>query len=323
MIKKTKFYIGPMSKNIVDSIINYCEKENYNIGLISSRRQVDYDEGYVNSWITKTFIEYVRNKTDKILLCRDHGGISQGKNYDNGTLSFYNDVNFDIIHVDPWKKYTKLNDVVNETVDNIKFINTISDKCKFEVGTEEAIYPYSPDEFNMFLNMLQDRLGILYEKVVYGVIQSGTKIIGTKNIGDFNIEKCEIMSDICHKNGILSKEHNGDYLTNQDIKIRFDLGLNAINIAPEFGVIESKVLLKNMNNNQIDKIYELCYKSMKWVKWFHKNFNPIKNKIKLIEASCHYIFNDDNFKNIKYQIPKIDDIINETLLQKIKEIKEI
>ena len=126
ILKNTKFYIGPMSKNIVDTIISFCEKEDYNIGLIPSRRQVEYDGGYVNSWDTKEFINYVRDKTNKILLCRDHGGIGQGKYYDNGYISLYNDINFDIVHIDPWKKYSDLNSVVNETVDNIKFINHLS-----------------------------------------------------------------------------------------------------------------------------------------------------------------------------------------------------
>ena len=51
-----KYYIGPMSKNVVDCVIDHNQK--YHIGLIPSRRQVDYCGGYVNKWDTKTFSQY-------------------------------------------------------------------------------------------------------------------------------------------------------------------------------------------------------------------------------------------------------------------------
>ena len=54
-----KFFIGPMSLNIVDAIIDFCEKEDFSIGLIPSRRQVENTGGYVNEWTTKEFIERI------------------------------------------------------------------------------------------------------------------------------------------------------------------------------------------------------------------------------------------------------------------------
>ena len=50
-----KFFIGPMSLNIVDTIIDFCEKEDFSIGLIPSRRQVENTGGYGNGWTTKEF----------------------------------------------------------------------------------------------------------------------------------------------------------------------------------------------------------------------------------------------------------------------------
>ena len=60
-----KFFIGPMSLNIVDTIINFCEKENFSIGLIPSRRQVEETGGYVNNWTTNDFANHVKNNTNK------------------------------------------------------------------------------------------------------------------------------------------------------------------------------------------------------------------------------------------------------------------
>ena len=206
-LKDVKFFIGPMSKNIVDTIIDFSMKENYKIGIIPSRRQIDWDCGYVNNWTTEAFIDYIDYKNN-IILERDHSGIGQGSYYDNGTISLYTDAkNFDIIHIDPWKNYKNdFQKALDETVDNIKFINKINPDCLFEVGTEESICYFDDKMLKDMLWYLQTKLGNLFEKIVYCVIQSGT---GLKETKTYRLKK---MIDICNEYGILSKEHNGDYL---------------------------------------------------------------------------------------------------------------
>ena len=53
-----KYYIGPMSRNVVDAVIEFCNETNTLIGLIPSRRQIEWDGGYVNNWTTKEFSKY-------------------------------------------------------------------------------------------------------------------------------------------------------------------------------------------------------------------------------------------------------------------------
>ena len=72
---KPKYYIGPMSKNVVDSIIEFCNETNHKVGLIPSRRQIEWDGGYVNTWTTEQFSEYTKMK---LVLKRDHAGPGQG-----------------------------------------------------------------------------------------------------------------------------------------------------------------------------------------------------------------------------------------------------
>ena len=108
-----RLFIGPMSKEIVDAVIDF----QWPLGLIPSRRQVDHESGYVNGWVTETFCNYVRSKTDKVLLVRDHGGPNQGYKVDNGIESFLIDCqNFDMIHIDPFKRFKAIKDAVNETL---------------------------------------------------------------------------------------------------------------------------------------------------------------------------------------------------------------
>ena len=96
-----KYWIGPMSKNVVDAVIEF----NGDFGFIPSRRQVDYQGGYVNNWTTGEFSTYVNGR---VPIERDHGGAGQGYKDDDGYESFSHDsAYFDIIHIDPWKKYQK------------------------------------------------------------------------------------------------------------------------------------------------------------------------------------------------------------------------
>ena len=60
-----KYWIGPMSKNVVDSVIEF----NGDFGFIPSRRQVDYQGGYVNDWTTGEFSTYVNGR---VPIQRDH-----------------------------------------------------------------------------------------------------------------------------------------------------------------------------------------------------------------------------------------------------------
>ena len=105
-----------MSKNIVDTAIEMAT-QGWSLGFIPSRRQVDKDRGYVHNWSTKEFVTYVRDRTDKIPIQRDHAGPGQGKDKDNGLNSLKEDGlnNLDLIHIDPWKVYPKIEDAVINT----------------------------------------------------------------------------------------------------------------------------------------------------------------------------------------------------------------
>ena len=85
-----------------------------------------------------------------------------------------------------------LQNALKEIVDNINFINTLNPNCYFEVGTEESIFPFDEHSLEFMLIYLKNELDDdLFEKIVYCVVQSGTKIERTKNIGKFNIKRLE------------------------------------------------------------------------------------------------------------------------------------
>lgn len=290
-----KLYIGPMSKNIVDAAIEL----DIPLGFCASRRQVEFDGGYVNNWSTKIFTNYVKRKTKKIVLVRDHGGPNQGQKNDDGTESFKHDVkHFNIIHIDPWKKFRSIEEGIHKTAAYIKICHDMQSNCLYEVGTEQSIFKISSKELFDFLEGLHNELGhYRFKKILYVVIQSGTSLEEDTNTGEYDSSKLKRMIDVCNYFSVLSKEHNGDYLSIDLIKEKFSLGLDAINIAPEFGVIETLCVLNRIDNEDVlTQFHSICVESGKWKKWVSDDFDPFKDKKKLIRICGHYLFSDPKFK---------------------------
>jgi hypothetical protein len=117
------------------------------------------------------------------------------------------------------------------------------------------------------------------------------------------------------QNNLITKEHNGDYIPVSVIKEKFTLGLDSINIAPEFGLLETQTYIDN--GIDIDKFWKICYDSKRWEKWVDNNFNPFTQKEELIKICGHYVLSTPEFLNIK---PNIDDTIKNNIKNKLKEL---
>lgn len=323
------FFIGPMSKNIVDSIIDFSERNNVKIGLIPSRRQVENIGGYVNGWVTNEFCEYVRSRSNNILLVRDHAGPSQGQTDDDGLDSFKDDCKvFDCVHVDVWKKYKNYEEGLRKTIEFIKIGYSINPELTYEVGTEEAIRRFDPNEIRMLIEDLKENLSPeIFSKIKYVVVQSGTGLLMNTNIGKYDENRLSEMVSVVREFGLISKEHNGDYISKESIGSKFKKGLDCINIAPEFGQIETGVvldkILKNGRSDLFDLFFKICLDSKKWVKWVPMDFVPESNKTELINICGHYVFSDPKFKEIKDSFPGIDEDIKMAISEKLFSLLEV
>jgi hypothetical protein len=319
-----RYFIGPMSKNVVDTIIEFCNETGNKIALIPSRRQVEWNGGYVNNWITKDFSDYVNRKSNNITLQRDHSGPGQGQYEDSGFLSLIHDCKYlNLIHIDPWKKYPSFNEGLEWTIEMIEACNTLNPNLKYEVGTEEAIRRFEAYELADLMHQLQHRLSPkIYKQIKYLVIQSGTSLKGTNQTGHYDSERLEEMINVCKQFNVLSKEHNGDYIPIPVIHEKFNLGLNAINIAPEFGLIETQTYLDEIKNLELFETYfQICYDSKKWVKWVNSDFDPYLNKEELIKICGHYVLSDPKFLlEIKSQFLNIDQKVKNNIKNKLNEL---
>ena len=333
--KCTLLCAGPMSKNFVDTCIEYTSKKNFPFLLIASRRQIDAEEfggGYVNNWSTENFSKYVRKKSKKIILCRDHGGPYQGaytsnkeslikEEMKNAKISFKADIdnNFEIIHLDPSlnlgkNSFKKSIDRLFELYDYCwSYAKKTNKKIAFEIGTEEQNgSTNSPEELELTLELTKKFCQKnKIEMPTFVVVQSGTLVKEMTNVGTFDLPfrienqlPAEIsvpqMIKICDKYKVMMKAHNCDYLSNTALQYHPRLGIHAVNIAPEFGVIESKSFSQIMKNNNLtnlsDRFLDLSYKSNKWNKWMKRNSLATKKEKSMI--SGHYIFSTEEFQYI-------------------------
>ena len=355
----TLLCIGPMSKNCVDATIELADQYKSPLMLIASRRQIDSEQfgcGYVENWSTKEFSDYVRNKdiNKNIILARDHGGPwqselekTQNMNLKDAMQSAKDsyradiDAGFHMLHIDTsvdihsQPNADQILERVYELYDfSWSYAQQKGQDIIFEIGTEEQSGSNnSKEELEYTLeNMRKFCKNNKLPFPSFIVIQAGTRVMETKNIGSFdspirvaNELPPEIqipqMIDICDKYGILMKEHNTDYLSTDSLRWQPRLGIHAANIAPEFGVAETKafidILKEGGHIDLMNEFLKISYESMKWKKWMLKNTDASDTDRAIIAG--HYVFSSNEFIEIKAKALKKIDNLEVFLKNKVKE----
>lgn len=337
--------VGPMSVNCVDATIELANEHEVPILMIASRRQIDSEEfggGYVNNWTTEEFARYVtdKDKKGKILLARDHGGPWQNtrekdaqlglrRAMESAKLSYRADIEagFQVLHIDPSidiHGQPDVDEVLDRVFDLYDYCWTHSQQMNreviFEVGTEEQSgstnsqeeLDYTLNEINKFCRKNK------FDPPAFVVIQCGTRVMEMRNVGSFdspirvaNEIPAEIqlpkMIEICNRHGIFMKEHNTDYLSDEALQWHPRLGIHAANVAPEFGVAESKALVGVLEANGFDELatrfLALAYESNKWDKWMLDGTTATDRERSLIAG--HYVFSTHECKELKAEAAKL------------------
>ena len=331
--------VGPMSVNCVDAAIELANENDVPLMLIASRRQIDSEDfggGYVNNWSTKRFADYVidKDKKGKVLLARDHGGpwqnehekrnkLSLRKAMDSAKASYRADIDagFQILHIDPSVDIfgtPSASEVLDRIFELYEFCWTYAQQqgkeIIFEIGTEEQSGSTNTQEE---LDFTLEQVGLFCDKhrfprPTFVVVQTGTRVMEMRNVGSFdsplrvaNELPAEIqvpkMVQICNQHGIYMKEHNADYLSDEALSWHPRLGIHAVNVAPEFGVAESKALVNILEQNGLNDLAEnflnLAFSSRKWEKWMVKDSKASDRDRSIIAG--HYIFSTPEFREIK------------------------
>lgn len=354
--------VGPMSVNCVDAAIDLANEHEVPLLLIASRRQIDSEEfggGYVNNWSTAEFARYVidRDKKGKILLARDHGGpwqsskeverdLSLRRAMESAKSSYRADIEagFQVLHIDPSVDIhgqPDVDEVLNRAFDLYEFCWSQAQQLRqeiiFEIGTEEQSgSTNSQEELDYTLNAVQQFCKRNHlPQPTFVVIQCGTRVMETRNVGSFDAPvrvadelPAEIqlpkMIEICNRYGIFMKEHNTDYLSDAALQWHPRLGIHAADVAPEFGVTETRALLSVLEDNGQEQLAErflqCAYESRKWGKWMVDNTQATDRDRAIIAG--HYVFSKPECVEIKAEASRnlrakgID--LNEHLKQAVK-----
>ena len=334
--------VGPMSANCVDAAIDLANEYAIPLMLIASRRQIDSEQfngGYVNNWTTSEFANYVRNKDRgaNIILSRDHGGPWQNNEEKKQNMSLdlamksakdsYKadiDAGFEILHIDPSIDIhgtPSQNEVLERLFELYEYCWSYAlskgKKIIFEVGTEEqsgSTNTLEELDFTLFsIKKFCDKNK--FPLPTFVVIQTGTRVMETRNVGSFDSPlrivdeiPAEIqvpkMIEICNRHNVYMKEHNTDYLSDVALSWHPRLGIHAANVAPEFGVAETRAFLQIMEDNGLvsfaNRFLEIAYNSRKWEKWMLPNTSA-SDRLKSI-ISGHYIFSTPECIELKKEV---------------------
>lgn len=312
MLRDTFLGLGPMSVEVINSLNTFSKKHKKKIMLICSRNQIESDKlgrGYVNNFSTKNFSKYVKSKKNNLLIMsRDHCGPFKRDNskrnlkkeVDNCKVSLKDDIknDFQILHIDTSECGSAKYEVAAELIDYCNEIaKDLKKKIFFEFGCEDHGVLTSFKKFKKDAKFFSK-----YNNKQFIVCQTGSLIKSVFQVGQFDIDTVKIMKKIAKDNGILLKEHNCDYLNLEQIDLRKNYGISAINIAPELGVIQTNLtynLAKKFNlDKEIEIFKKLVLRKNKWKKW---NYNNENNLIKFFSAG-HYHFTETIYKLILKKI---------------------
>lgn len=331
-----------MSATLTSIVIEEANRTQQPLLLIPSRRQVDSEAtggGYVENWSTKEFSTFVRDRDEGnfVILARDHSGPWQGNVPTGATFesewtrmeqSVIDDIKcgFDVIHCDPspaLQHGASQDDIDNMAVDMASFVTDVSKdfgtQVAFEIGTDEQ--KFQPDQIDHIIRNAEALLLRLKDKGVapplFYVAQTGTKVVGTENTGVIAkglVPKRQIhpylllrtTAERLHNLGMGLKVHNGDYLTTSLLEWHHRLGLHAMNVAPEFGVIETDTLLTEVSRYGLKAILEEwedeIWQAGAWKRW---TLDPkTASRQTAVRLAGHYHFASPLGQEVRYEVSK-------------------
>jgi hypothetical protein len=328
--------VGVVSQTTVDVTIELANRHAVDLMLIASRSQVDMDAaggGYVCGWNASRLADYVRlhDHDGHILLCRDHGGpwqnsrelakrLTPAEAMGAAKQSYLEDIEagFQVLHLDPSVSPDgppSQAEALSRLKDLYRFCVDAADRAgrpiAFEVGTEEQ--DDCAHSVTQLLAMLEDVMAFCgREKLprpTFVVAQTGTKVMETGNVGQLESYLSgeggkRPISDLIARLGRLGvflKQHNTDYLPQALLAEHPMLGVQAANVAPEFGVTETRALIEALEDAGLrsyrDRFLELALRSGKWSKWMLPGTTATDRD--RAEIAGHYVFSQPEFIELK------------------------
>ncbi len=233
---------------------------------------------------------------------------------------------FDLLHIDPTKdprpQGRNLDTVIKRTAALIEYVEGERRKrglpeIAYEVGTEETSGGLTdPQVYESFIARLNAILAARnLPRPAFIVGQTGTLVRMTENVGTFDPGAAETLSQVATKHCVGLKEHNADYLEDSPLLQHPHLGIAAANVAPEFGVEETKAYLElgrveeagrdrghlSSSSNIIDIVMRKSVSSERWRKWMVGDARTMaveeverndRLRLQIARICGHYVFRE-------------------------------
>jgi len=331
VLNQFKLGVGPMSGLIVDLCLEYSKHNDYPLMIIASRNQVDYNSGYV--YTTSELVNQIRCHSgydkNRVLICRDHCGPyfsdkDKGKSLETAiqeckeTIKHDISNGFDLIHIDVSRiDKDKQYDYAKILIEYALHLNP---DIMLEFGSEDNVGENIEDS----VSRIHEQLTFLSQykhNVKFFVSQTGS-LTKHKQVGLFNNELVSTAVSHTHSYDLLFKEHNADYLSSNELILRSQAGVDALNIAPQLGAIQTSVMLAlgKKYSTEYENFSKYVLESGYWERWVT---NDVTDDYTKVVASGHYCFNSVYASNLIGTMLKNDEPFMNNLRTELFNILDI
>lgn len=310
-----------MSVEIIDATVDYAHERNVQLMLVASRNQIECAElggGYVEGFSSESFVRYIREKKhhDNVIICRDHSGpglrngeilLPPEEAMQKAMLSVAKDVEagFDLIHIDVCMHKGNVYEAAE------KLLRLALDKAAeegrtllFETGTEDNVGVETNSE--KFRHDLEFITSIVKPEFVVGQTASLVKEI--YQVGHFAMESVRELVEIAHDFGVRFKEHNADYISQQEMQLRNHTGVDAVNVGPELGVAQTRTVISLAQthglHDEVKAFRKRAVASGKWQKWLYGNPSDFNKAL----IAGHYVYNAPEYRKLVDKLSKHTDV---------------
>jgi fructose/tagatose bisphosphate aldolase len=293
-----KLGFGPMSQEVITAICNYAQEKQQPLMLISSRNQIDADSGYVMT--TPEYRQLLETlPTEYIWTCRDHCGpyfldiekdlpLDQAIAATKKTIAYDIEQGYDLIHIDT----SRVDDTYGVAEDLFKFALSLNPNIRFEFGTEENV--------GVAAGITTYRHDVAFAKdmtnIEFVVAQTGSLCQEDHQHGEFDYAAAVELVGIANVAGVKLKEHNADYLTPAEVQLRKSAGVHALNIAPQLGVVQTKLLRAIAAEHaptEWKAFARVVLASGRWTKW-----TDLNSELQKINVAGHYCFASPEYQTL-------------------------
>jgi hypothetical protein len=249
-----KLCVGAVSRRIVEEAAALGVHQ-----IVASNAQVNVNGGYTGM-TPKDLVDIVRAYDGNTEVVRDHGGPQRGE-VPTQTDAVAHDVKagFDGYHIDVCMMPRA--EQVRTLLGQLAWLN--DKQWSLEIGGEHDDQSWN----DILYQVAIDNPTI---NVVYAVVSTGTHAWADKNYGTLRtIEDITQTVENLHAHGIRAKAHNFDHIP-QRVE-RYGEILDAYNIAPEFGMVETRAILTALPYRQVHNLLVYAYETKLWSRWFKDN----------------------------------------------------